>query len=129
VHSAPPTPKRSPCAGSRLWHAVEGRERSLAPVAERFRLRKPARVAEPLEDPLGCTPLLLRPIHIGRQNRFNNAPLNASSIGRNGCFVRTYPGGTENFSIFETVLALMPNRSAAARSLIPSIKPAYRTRA
>ena len=38
-------------------------------------------------------------------------PVNSSSFGRNGAFVRTYPGGTENFSIFETVLALMPNRS------------------
>ena len=55
--------------------------------------------------------------------------MNASSLGRNGGFVRTYPGGTENFSIFETVLALMPNRSAAARSLIPSIRTACRTRA
>ena len=54
-------------------------------------------------------------------------PTNASSFGRNGGFVRTYPGGTENFSIFETVLALMPNRSAAARSLIPSIRTACRT--
>src|SRR5258706_15017891 len=35
-------------------------------------------------------------------------PVNSSSFGRNGAFVRTYPGGTENFSIFETVLALMP---------------------
>jgi len=41
-------------------------------------------------------------------------PVNSSSFGRNGSFLRTYPGGTENFSIFETVLALMPNRSAAA---------------
>jgi hypothetical protein len=46
-----------------------------------------------------------------------------------GGFLRTYPGGTENFSIFETVLALMPNRSAAAPSLIPSIRTACRTRA
>jgi Phage integrase, N-terminal SAM-like domain len=56
-------------------------------------------------------------------------PVNSSSFGRNGGFLRTYPGGTENFSIFETVLALMPNRSAAARSLIPSIRTACRTRA
>ena len=41
-------------------------------------------------------------------------PTNSSSFGRIGGFVRTYPGGTENFSIWETVLALMPNRSAAA---------------
>ena len=56
-------------------------------------------------------------------------PVNPSSFGRNGGFLRTYPGGTENFSIFETVRALMPNRSAAARSLIPSIITACRTRA
>ena len=54
-------------------------------------------------------------------------PMNPSSLGRNGGFVRTYPGGTENFSILETVLALMPNRSAAARSLIPSIRTACLT--
>jgi hypothetical protein len=54
-------------------------------------------------------------------------PVNASSLGRNGAFVRTYPGGAENFNIFETVRALMPNRSAAARSLIPSIRTACRT--
>ena len=42
---------------------------------------------------------------------------------------RRYPGGTENFTIFETVLALMPNRSATARSLITSIITACRTRA
>jgi hypothetical protein len=26
--------------------------------------------------------------------------VNSSSFGRNGGFLRTYPGGTENFSIF-----------------------------
>ena len=54
-------------------------------------------------------------------------PVNASSLGREAVFVRTYPGGTENFNIFETVLVLMPNRPAAARSLIPSISTACRT--
>ena len=56
-------------------------------------------------------------------------PVNSSSLGRDGGLVRTYPGGTENFSIFETVRAFIPNRSAAARSLIPSIKTACLTRA
>ena len=56
-------------------------------------------------------------------------PVNPSSFDRKGGPLRTYPGGTENFSIFETVRALMPNRSAAARSLIPSIMTACRTRA
>ena len=56
-------------------------------------------------------------------------PVNPSSFGRKGGPLRTYSGGTENFGIFETVRALMPNRSAAARSLIPSIKTACRTRA
>ena len=54
-------------------------------------------------------------------------PMNGSSLGRSGGFFRTYPGGTENFSILDTVLALMPNRSAAARSLMPSIRTACLT--
>jgi len=54
-------------------------------------------------------------------------PLNSSSFGRNGGFLRKYPGGTENFSIFETVLAFMAKRSTAARSLIPSIRTACLT--
>ena len=48
-------------------------------------------------------------------------PVNGSSLGRNGGFVRTYPGGTENFNILETVRGLIPNKSAAARWLIPWI--------
>ena len=36
----------------------------------------------------------------------------------------TVPGGTKNFSILVTVLALTTNRSAAVRSLMPSIKTA-----
>jgi hypothetical protein len=36
-------------------------------------------------------------------------PLNSSNLGRNGGFLRKYPGGTQNFSIFETVLALWQN--------------------
>ena len=59
-------------------------------------------VAQPLEDPLGRVPLLLRPVLVVRQNA-SITPVKASSFGRNGGFVRTYPGGTENFSIFETV--------------------------
>jgi hypothetical protein len=54
-------------------------------------------------------------------------PIKASSLGRDGGLVRTYPGGNENFRILETVLALMPNRSAAARALVPSIGTACLT--
>ena len=106
--------------------------RPLAPAGnivlhDRDLASKTVLVAEPIEDPLGCMQLLFRPILVAIID--STTPLNSSSFGRNGGFLRTYPGGTENFSIFETVLALMPNRSAAARSLIPSIKTACRTHA
>ena len=46
--------------------------------------------------------------------------MNASSFGRTGGFVRTYPGGTENVIILLTVRGSIPNRRAAARLLNPS---------
>ena len=48
-------------------------------------------------------------------------PKKASSFGRTGGWLRRYPGGTENDSIFETVRGSIPKRRAAARQLIPSI--------
>jgi hypothetical protein len=52
--------------------------RPLAPAGnvvlhDRDLARKSVLVAKPLEDLLGCMPLLLRPIPIGRQNLINNA--------------------------------------------------------
>ncbi len=52
---------------------------------------------------------------------------NGSSFGLTGGFDRRYPGGIEDFNIFETVLGSIPNRRAAARSLNPSIRTACRT--
>src|SRR5271170_1214756 len=54
--------------------------------------------------------------------------INGSSFGFVGAFLRTYPGGTENFIILFTVRGSSPNRRAAARSLRPSIRTAWRTR-
>ncbi len=45
---------------------------------------------------------------------------NGSSFGGAGGFDRRYPGGTECFRIFDTVLRSIPNNRAAARSLSPS---------
>jgi len=63
------------------WRMHKRHEHLLRPLApagnvvlhDRDLARKPVLVAEPLEDPLGCMPLLLRPILVGRQNRINNA--------------------------------------------------------
>src|SRR5450631_1157057 len=63
------------------WRMHKRHEHLLRPPApagnvvlhDRDLARKPVLVAEPLEDPLGCMPLLLRPILVGRQNRINNA--------------------------------------------------------
>jgi hypothetical protein len=90
--------------------------------------REAVLVLEALENALARVSRLLRAIPVGCQDGVNNAG-DSSSFGRTGGFARTYPGGTENLSIFDTVLALMPNRAAAARSLSPSIKTACRTRA
>src|SRR5512133_3345492 len=54
-------------------------------------------------------------------------PTYGPSFGRAAGWLRRYPGGTENFSIFATVRGSMPNRRAASRWLIPSIRTAYRT--
>ena len=43
---------------------------------------------------------------------------NASSFGRTGGFERRYPGGTECFKIFATVLRSIPNSRAAARVMV-----------
>jgi hypothetical protein len=48
-------------------------------------------------------------------------PMNGSSFGLAGGFVRRYPGGTENFIILETVFGSIPNRRDASRWLKPSI--------
>ena len=40
---------------------------------------------------------------------------NGSSFGRTGGFERRYPGGTECFRIFDTVLRSIPKNRAAAR--------------
>ena len=54
-------------------------------------------------------------------------PVNGSSLGRTGGFLRRYPGGTEKASIFATVRGSMPNRRAASRRLNPSTQTARRT--
>src|SRR4051794_14009805 len=54
-------------------------------------------------------------------------PVNGSSFGRAGGRLRRYPGGTENASIFATVRGSIPNRRAASRRLMPSIRTAQRT--
>src|SRR3954452_16303250 len=56
------------------------------------------------------------------------SPVNASSFGRKGAFVRRWPGGTEKVSILRTVLRWMPKRRAASRWLSPSTWQAWRTR-
>src|SRR3954452_12752847 len=55
------------------------------------------------------------------------SPVNASSFGRKGAFVRRWPGGTEKASILRTVLRWMPKRRAASRWLSPSTWQAWRT--
>jgi hypothetical protein len=55
-------------------------------------------------------------------------PMNGSSFGRTGGFLRRYPGGTENTIILATVRGSIPNRRAASRWLNPSISTAWRTR-
>src|SRR5271167_4328300 len=54
-------------------------------------------------------------------------PTNGSSLGRAGGWLRRYPGGTENASIFATVRGSIPKRRAASRRLIPSTYTARRT--
>ena len=54
--------------------------------------------------------------------------MKGSSFGRTGGFVRRYPGGTECFRIFATVLRSMSNSRAASLLLIPSTWHARRTR-
>src|SRR5258708_16599449 len=63
------------------WVTAKRHERLLRPLPpagnvvlhDRDLARNPVLVAEPLEDPFGCMPLLLRPILVGRQNPINNA--------------------------------------------------------
>ena len=55
-------------------------------------------------------------------------PMNGSSFGRPGGFLRRYPGGTENTIILATVRGSIPKRLAASRWLNPSIWTACRTR-
>jgi hypothetical protein len=62
----------------RMHKRHEHLQRPLAPAGNvvlhnRDPTRKPVLVAQPLEDPFGCMPLLLRPILVGRQNPINNA--------------------------------------------------------
>src|ERR1700687_5729945 len=57
-------------------------------------------------------------------------PTNRSSLGRAGCRLRRYPGGTENASIFAAVrgsirIAALPPDSALPR--IPLVEPAHIT--
>jgi len=56
-------------------------------------------------------------------------PTNGSSFGLSGGPSRRYPGGTECFWIFDTVLLSIPNNRAASLLLIPSTWHARRTRA
>ena len=44
-------------------------------------------------------------------------PTNGSSLGRAGGWLRRYPGGTENTSIFATVRGSIPKRRAASHRL------------
>ena len=85
-------------------------------------------VAQPLEDPLRGVPLLLRRAR-SASRIWSMIGRNGSSFGRAGSFDRRYPGGTECFRIFATVLRSIPNNRAAARSLNPSTWHARRTRA